>query len=104
MSINRKKLLTNDQHSVAIRTELIFLLHGHIVGLHDSVIAAKSSHHHEHCAQRHMEIGDKRVADGEIIGGEYEFVGPSLESHKMTIHANSTRHCTEHGSAYGADI
>ena len=50
-----------------------------------------------------MEIRHHRIAHREIVGREDKLVGPTLESHQMTVHADGARQSAEHRRTHRAD-
>ena len=79
--------LAEDEHCVAVGTEFVALFDCFFVGLDDKFVATKCRYHHEHCAEWHVEVGDKCVADCEVVRREDKFVGPAGVGHDVTVHA-----------------
>lgn len=72
-----KNFLKN-QHRVAVGAEAIALLLGHLVGVHDGVVAAEGRHHHQLRGVGQVEVRDHGVGHREVVGVEDELVGPPL--------------------------
>ena len=98
----REPTSVNDEHSVAIGAEAIFLFDGGVVGVHHVLISAKSRCEHEHHAVRHVEVGDEGVGGGALIRREDELVGPSVVGLDVSVHAHGALHGAQHRSAHGA--
>ena len=49
-----------------------------------------------------MEVAHERVAHSEVVGREYEFVGPARVSLDVSVHSHGAFHGAESGSSHGA--
>lgn len=67
---------------------MVAFLDGDFVGVHDVFVAAEGCGHHEHGGVGEVEVGEQGGADGEVVGRENEFVGPSLVELHVAAHAD----------------
>ena len=69
---------SDDEESIAVRSELVVFLEGDFVCVHYVLKASKSSDGHEHCRTRAVEVGNDCIRNGKSIRREYELVCPSV--------------------------
>jgi len=55
-SLYQFEIRLNNQHSIAINTELIFFFYSHIVRMHHFIVTAKCSIHHQERRIRQVEV------------------------------------------------
>ncbi len=82
------KMISNDEHGIAVGTKTVVFFERCFVGLHHKIVPAESSHHHQQGGVGQVKVGDHPVGNTEIVGWKNKFVGPSFVRFQMSLGRN----------------
>ena len=79
------------------------MLQRQLVGIANQVVAAESRRGHHHGGLGMVEVGDERIGHAELVGGEYELIGPAFKLLQQSVGAGSGLGGTGRADTHGAD-